>query len=89
MAALHTASTSAADAQLTVQADDQQLRKLGYQPILHRCWSGFAALCIVLSSMSVLTSIIGATTAAVLVCNSQRRNSYVASMGRRLAQEPF
>lgn len=51
--------TEAEDAQLVVEADDSQLRKLGYQPILHRCWSGFAALCIVLSSMSVLTSIIG------------------------------
>jgi hypothetical protein len=47
------------DAAVLMDADDAQLLKLGYTPILRRAWSGFAALCIVLSSMSVLTSVAG------------------------------
>ena len=47
------------DAEVIIHHDDNALRALGYEPILRRSWSGFAALCIVLSSMSVLTSVVG------------------------------
>jgi hypothetical protein len=54
---LHTDSMG--DAEVIINRDNEALRALGYEPILRRSWSGFAALCIVLSSMSVLTSVVG------------------------------
>ncbi len=51
--------TSTKDAVPDAYKDDERLRELGYTPALQRCWSAFAALALVLSSMSVLTSIIG------------------------------
>ena len=51
--------TGTKDAVPDAYKDDERLRELGYTPALQRCWSAFAALALVLSSMSVLTSIIG------------------------------
>ncbi|KAF8071033.1 BAT1 [Scenedesmus sp. PABB004] len=49
-----------------VAEDDERLKMLGYTPVLRRAWSGFSTLCIVLSSMSVLTSIIASFDVALV-----------------------